>query len=71
MHTCDKFKKGTREAFFSFQVGFSKIIEYIGKLSIQVREISKFCKKVVCFRRNLRVYFRDDQGGFTYMIMIF
>ena len=24
-HTCDKFKKGIREVFFSFQGGFSKM----------------------------------------------
>ena len=36
---CDKLKKGIKEVFFSFQGGFQKCIEYIGKLLIHFREI--------------------------------
>ena len=39
IHTYDKFKKGIRVVFFSFQV-FQKGIDYIGKLLIHFREIS-------------------------------
>ena len=40
IHTCDKFKKGIREVFFSFKGGFQKCIEYIGKYLIHFRKIS-------------------------------
>ena len=41
-NTCDKLQKGIREIFLSFQGGFQKCIEYIGKFLIQMREILKF-----------------------------
>ena len=44
MHTCDTFKKGIREVFFSSQGGFSKCIEYMGKLFIHFREFHNFVK---------------------------
>ena len=34
LHTCDEFKKGIREDFFSFQGDFQKSIKYMGKLWI-------------------------------------
>ena len=41
-HTCNKLQKGTREIFLSFQSGFQKCIEFIGKFLIQMGEILKF-----------------------------
>ena len=32
LHTCDKFKKGIREVFFSFQGGFSKLYRMYRKI---------------------------------------
>ena len=32
MHTCDKFEKGIREVFFSFQGGFSKMYRTYRKI---------------------------------------
>ena len=69
-HTCDKFKKGIREVFLSFQGGFSKCKEYIGKLLIHIREIFQFCKKLYVLEEILRLIsgsLPDDQGGITCM----
>ena len=73
-HTCDKFKKGfrpIREVFFSLQGGFSKMyIEYKGKLLIQIREISKFCKKLLVLEEFFGLIsgnLPDYQVGFTCM----
>ena len=41
-HTCDKLQKGIKEIFLSYQGGFQKCIEYIGKFLIQMWEILKF-----------------------------
>ena len=73
LHTCDKFKKGIREVFFSFQGGFQKCIEYIGKLLIHFREISYFCTKLYVLeviKGLISGSLSDDQGGFTCMELI-
>ena len=41
LHTCDKFQKGIKEIFLSFQGG-KKCIEYTGKFFVLTREIFKF-----------------------------
>ena len=60
-----------REAFH-FREVFQKCIEYIGKLLIQIREISLFCKKL-CIEEILGLNsgsLPDDQGRFTCMVIV-
>ena len=39
VHTCDKFQKGIRKSFLSFQGGLSKMYRIYKKILIQMREI--------------------------------
>ena len=57
-HTCDKFQKGIREIFLSFQGGLSKMYRIYRKILIQLREILKFWKNWF-FRRNFGAHFRE------------
>ena len=56
-----------------FREVFKKCIEYIGKLLIHFREISKFCKKLYVLEEILGLIsgsLPDDQGGFTCMCLL-
>ena len=59
MHTCDMFQKGIWEIFCSFQGGFSKMYRIYRKILNSDEGDFEMLVKSVCFRRNLRVHFRE------------
>ena len=59
-HSSDKFKKGIREVFFSFQGGLSKMYRIYRKSVNSFQGDFLILLKVVCFRRNLRAHFRES-----------
>ena len=59
LHTCDKFEKGIREIFLSFQGGFSKMYRIYKKILNSGEGDFEILVKVVCFKRNFRAHFRE------------
>ena len=60
-HTCDKFQKGIREIFLSFQGGLSKTYRIYRKILNSHEGDFKILVKSVYFRRNFRAHFRSGR----------
>ena len=58
IHTCDKYQKGTKEIFLSFQGGLSKMYWIYRKILNSDEGGFEVLVKVVCFRTNFWAHFR-------------
>ena len=68
-YTCDKFQKGIRKSFLSFQGGLSKMYRIYKKILIQMREIWNFGKKWYVLEEILRHISGSLSLGFTCMFV--